>query len=228
MNKLQELNSLGFTVVEHVFSIEEMDRILEVLSKKNFGKQFGVRYFLKNHPALQELVFTEKLKSLIFKVASNAFMVKSIYFDKPPTANWIVNWHQDTTINVQGRTDEPNYSKWRSTKERTVVQPPLEVLEEMFTIRVHLDDCTVANGALRVVPESHLLGMVVAKEMAKEIKESEVICEVGKGGVLLMKPLILHASKRVENQMNRRVIHLEFSSRELAKRIAWLEKLELN
>jgi len=56
---------------------------------------------------------------------------------------------------------------------------------------------------------------------------TEKICEVKKGGVLIMKPLILHASKRTENQKNRRVIHVEFTDQELPNGLNWNEKIDL-
>ena len=53
------------------------------------------------------------------------------------------------------------------------------------------------------------------KEWLKNKEGVERICEVNKGGILIMKPLILHSSKRTENQKNRRVIHIEFTDKEL-------------
>ena len=223
----KHLNQFGFSIVNNIFTENEIHKILNYISKNNFEKKFGVRYFLKKNEALTSLIFTKSLKSLIQKISQKAFVVKSIYFDKPPNANWIVNWHQDLTINVTGSTDEKGYSKWRKTKDRIAVQPPLDILEEIFTIRIHLDDCTIKNGALRVIPKSHLEGVLDKQQLLNKIRQPEKICEVKKGGILLMKPLLLHASKRVENQMNRRVIHIEFSSKPLAKGLRWLEKLDL-
>lgn len=42
-----------------------------------------------------------------------------------------------------------------------------------------------------------------------------------------MKPLTLHASSKTENARHRRVIHLEFSNRDLPGKLAWLEKVVL-
>jgi hypothetical protein len=39
----------------------------------------------------------------------------------------------------------------------------------------------------------------------------------------MMKPLIFHSSKRTENAASRRVIHIEFSSKELPKPLVWHE-----
>lgn len=220
------LKDLGYAIQEGVYSKKESDNILMILSNKDFGKRFGVRYFLMDTPELIPFIFTSRLKDLVLSILPNAKLIKSMYFDKPPTANWIVNWHQDLTINVLGKTDEEGYTKWRKTANRIAVQPPLDILENILTIRIHLDDCTIHNGALKVVPKSHALGVVKSNDFTEAMKQTEHVCEVSKGGVLLMKPLIFHASKRVENNQNRRVIHLEFSSKKLAKGLTWLEQIE--
>lgn len=227
MQEIENLQQLGYSILENIYIEEETNQILQFISDKELDKQFGVRYFLMNNEELAPLIFTSKLKSLIQKISPNAFVVKSIYFDKPPNANWIVNWHQDITINVTGESDNPEYTKWRKTKKRTAVRSPSDILEKMFTIRIHLDDCSEKNGALRIIPKSHLQGVIQMKNITTAIKATEKICKVKKGGILLMKPMVLHSSKRVENEMNRRIIHIEFSSNELAEGVNWLERFEI-
>ena len=107
------------------------------------------------------------------------------------------------------------------------VQPTIELLENIFTIRIHLDDCTRENGALRVIEKSHKKGIIQITDWVKNKNGIERICEVQKGGILLMKPLTLHASKRTENQKNRRVIHIEFTNQELPIGLNWKESLEI-
>ena len=51
-----------------------------------------------------------------------------------------------------------------------------------------------------------------------------MICEAAAGDVLLMKPLLLHASSKAEAPGHRRVVHLEFARREmLAEGLRWYE-----
>lgn len=91
-----------------------------------------------------------------------------------------------------------------------------------------MDDCKKENGALRVIEDSHKNGVITIKDWIVQKEGIERICEVGKGGILIMKPLILHASKRTENQKNRRVIHIEFSDIKLPSELEWKEKIELD
>ena len=104
------------------------------------------------------------------------------------------------------------------------VQPPLSVLENNFTIRIHLDDTDENNGALKVIPKSHLKCLYRPETINWE-KETETVCKVKKGGVMIMQPLLLHSSGRTTNNNKRRVIHIEFSNVHLPADLNWSEKL---
>ena len=224
---MQTLETLGFTFIENIYTKEEIDEIIALIGSKSLDNTFGVRAFLLRHPDMQAKVFTDKLRSVIATIAPNCHKsIKSIYFDKPPSANWIVNWHQDLTINLKNRKEIPGYKNWRVKDDRTIVQPTLEMLESIFTIRIHLDDCTKENGALSVIEKSHQNGVIEIKEWMKEKPGQTRICEVPKGGILVMKPLTLHSSRRTENQQSRRVIHVEFTAAELPDGLEWREKIE--
>ena len=82
------------------------------------------------------------------------------------------------------------------------------------------------HGALCVIPGTHKKG-IIRKEITPLDYSQEVICEVGRGGVLAMRPLLMHASKRSTSSLPRRIIHLEFSNRELAEGLLWQERLPL-
>ncbi len=222
------LNKKGFEIIEDVYSEREVNEILKLVELHGIENKFGVREFLVDNPEIAEKVFTNSLLEIIERISPNCKKsIKSIYFDKPPNANWIVNWHQDLTINLANKIEVENFKNWRIKDERIVVQPNREILENIFTIRVHLDDCTKENGALRVIEESHKNGVIEIKEWVKNKEGEERICEVKKGGIVIMKPLILHSSRRTENQKNRRVIHIEFTNKELPIGLNWKEKIEI-
>ncbi len=222
------LTKQGYQIIEEVYSKEEVAAILQSLDNQPIENKFGVREFLSERPETASKVFTKKLLQIIENIAPACNKsIKSIYFDKPPNANWIVNWHQDLTINVTEKKDIPDYKNWRVMPERTIVQPNRTLLESLFTIRIHLDDCTKENGALRVIENSHNQGVIEIKEWMINKKGVERICEVKQGGILMMKPLLLHASKRTENEKNRRVIHIEFTDKELPDGLAWKEKIDI-
>jgi ectoine hydroxylase-related dioxygenase (phytanoyl-CoA dioxygenase family) len=77
-----------------------------------------------------------------------------------------------------------------------------------------------------VIPNSHLNGISRPENM-DWTKETEVSCNVKEGGIMIMKPLLLHSSGRTNNNKQRRVIHLEFSNQELPAGLQWAERLHL-
>lgn len=220
---VNELEEQGYQIIKDVYSKEEIARIKDQLDIDEVGNSFGVRELFMKSPELKRLVFKDELRNLT-RVSSKTKAVRSLYFDKPPRQNWIVNWHQDLTINVDRRAEIEGYKNWRVQEDRVTVQPPVDCLNRMITARIHLDDCDLTNGALRVVPRSHCEGVIDVKKLNfEELNLQEEICELKVGDVLLMKPLILHRSKRSSNEKRRRVIHVEFSDWELPSIIRWKE-----
>ncbi|AZA86660.1 phytanoyl-CoA dioxygenase [Chryseobacterium shandongense] len=223
----------GFTVINNIFSEEEIKKIGEVIqnidtSGETFRKLedlFAIRQFLKEIPEVNDLIFNENIKTIIKEIfGEQYFVVKSIYFDKPEKSNWYVAYHQDLTISVDKKFEIENFGPWTTKQNQFAVQPPLDILENIFTIRIHLDDTDEHNGALKVVPKSHSNGIYRPETIDWSV-ETEAICSVEKGGVMIMKPLLLHGSNRTTNGKKRRVIHIEFSDKGLPEELNWSEKL---
>ncbi len=213
----------GHAVVNDVYTPEEVQEMRSLLKKKNLFGQFGVRRFLKDHPEFLPLVLSARLKTLLTPFFENPFIVRSIYFDKPPNSNWVVQWHQDLTVNLIDRKEADGFTNWRILKDRAVAQPDMRFLKNMITLRIHLDHCDSTNGALRVVSGSHTNGVIDLRVDRNWDTNQEATCEVGEGGVMIMKPLLLHSSRRTENLRPRRVIHIEFCSEKLPAGLEWDE-----
>jgi len=236
LNIKSQLSNEGYTIIPNIFTTDEINTIIEKIleldnSKPSFrksGELFSIRRFLREVPGIENLIFNDKLKLIISHIFGEGyFVVKSIYFDKPESSNWFVAYHQDLTISVDTKTTIKGYGPWTIKESRFYVQPPLDILEQIFTIRIHLDDTDENNGALNVIPGSHLSGIRRSEAIRESIK-NETACKVRKGGIMIMRPLLLHASKRSTNQNRRRVIHIEFCNRHLDGALEWSEKLELN
>ena len=224
----------GFTVINNIFSEDEIEKISEVIqnidtSKETFRKSedlFAIRQFLKEIPDVKEFIFNDNVNEIIKEIfGEEYFVVKSIYFDKPEKSNWYVAYHQDLTISVDKKVQLDNFGPWTTKQNQFAVQPPLEILENIFTIRIHLDDTDENNGALKVIPTSHSKGIYRPETIDWNV-ESENICNVEKGGLMIMKPLLLHGSNRTTNGKKRRVIHVEFSNKELPEVLNWSERID--
>lgn len=222
----------GFTIINNIFSDKELEKIDKVLknidaSNDNFRKSedlFAIRQFLKELPEIKDLILNANMNAIIHEIFGEKYMaVKSIYFDKPEKSNWYVAYHQDLTISVDKKIKIAGFGPWTTKKNQFAVQPPLPILENMYTIRVHLDDTDENNGALKVIPKSHAKGIYRPETIDWNV-ETEEICKVERGGAMIMKPLILHGSNRTTNGKKRRVIHIEFSEMELPGELQWSEK----
>lgn len=234
MEKHQQLTQNGFTTILDIYKISEVNSLIQTVenatqNSPNFRQSndlFAIRNLLSEIPELQNILWNDNLKTLIKDLfGEKYFNVKAIYFDKPPQSNWIVAWHQDLTISVSAKIEKEGFVNWSIKQGQPTVQPPTEILENIYTIRIHLDDCDETNGALRVIPKSHQKGVIAMKDFQLEDYPEPVTCAVPKGCVMLMKPLILHASNKSTSAHNRRVIHLEFSDIDLTDGMDWREKV---
>lgn len=228
-----ELDINGFTITAGIFTPDEVAAIIEKIQQadqtahtfRRTADLFAIRQFLKVVPEARELIFNIRLKQCIRQLFGNGYrVVKSIYFDKPPASNWYVSYHQDLTISVDQKKELTGFGSWTMKQDQFAVQPPLSVLEQIFTVRIHLDDTDEANGALRVVPGSHRKGIYRPEHIDWSVETAHTCC-VPEGGVMIMKPLLLHSSGRTLNDRQRRVIHIEFSNEELPAGLNWAESM---
>lgn len=229
---LPEIDRNGFAIVENIYTAPEIEAIINMIdaadtSSDTYRKSenlFAIRQFIKEIPEIMPLVFNAKLKEFISCNFGNCFIIKSIYFDKPVESNWFVAYHQDLTISVKEKIETEGYGPWTVKQNQYAVQPPINILENIFTIRIHLDDTNSGNGALKVIAYSHSKGLYRPETIDRNI-ESEVICDVPAGGIMVMKPLLLHSSARSTDKKRRRVIHIEFCNLGLSGGLEWAEKM---
>lgn len=232
----EKLEADGYAVIENVLTathIQEITRMMKQVDdhNANFRRSadlFAVRKFLQEVPPVLEVLKESGLfLNLSAEFGENYFIVKSIYFDKPAASNWFVAYHQDLTISVAEKIETAGFGPWTVKPGQFAVQPPAALLEDNFTLRIHLDDTTLHNGALRVIAGSHKNGVCRTEHM-QHLQQSETSVDVGAGGMMLMKPLLLHASGRTTNNKPRRVIHLELSRTQLPHPLRWSEAISIN
>jgi ectoine hydroxylase-related dioxygenase (phytanoyl-CoA dioxygenase family) len=231
-NYVDEITKRGFAVVENVIDAETVSTLLRALANTRIdrvesqraGKAFGIRNLLNVVPVTRNLAHSPACKSLVEPIlGSNARVVRGIYFDKHPDANWKVAWHQDLTIAVREKIDADGYGPWSTKGGIHHVQPPVSILENLLTIRLHLDDTGEANGALRVVPGTHQYGRLDSNQIENWKQRESFTCVVRRGGALVMRPLLLHSSMAAVNPTHRRVLHFEYSATGLPAGLHWFE-----
>ena len=213
----------GFEIIPSVLTEREVEALRASLSLMKVAP--GHRNLVQRVPDIAALAVSPKILGLLkCLLGVEPLPVRSIFFDKTPEANWLVPWHQDLSIAVKQRLDVPSYGPWSMKDGVPHVQPPMKILEAMVTLRLHLDDCDVSNGALRVIPNSHQSGRLNAARIAEiRSRHAEIACPVRAGDALLMRPLLLHASSEASAPAHRRVIHLEYAACPLADGLEWAE-----
>jgi Phytanoyl-CoA dioxygenase (PhyH) len=149
--------------------------------------------------------------------------VRAVLFDKTPTTNWSLAWHQDRTIVVVERKQIDGFGPWTVKRGLPHVAPPFELLAEMITLRIHLDPVTEANAPLLIAPGSHKYGRVSEADVARVVQLcGVVVCTADAGDVWLYATPILHASEAAANPTHRRVLQADFAVGDLPGGLQWL------
>jgi ectoine hydroxylase-related dioxygenase (phytanoyl-CoA dioxygenase family) len=214
-----KLANNGFAVVPGVVPPKVIDGLIAALGPA----PHAIRNLIEVVPAAASLVRRTEVRGLMEEVLGpGAFVVRALLFDKVPGANWKVPWHQDMTIAVDRRRDVAGFGPWSEKAGIAHVQPPTDLLERMISLRIHLDGSGPGNGPLRVFPGSHRCGRLAPPAIEEwRAREAEVILSADRGGVIAMRPLLLHASSASERPGHRRVIHLECAAESLHGGLEW-------
>ncbi|HXT13878.1 MAG TPA: phytanoyl-CoA dioxygenase family protein [Candidatus Angelobacter sp.] len=215
------INDHGFTVVRSAISTCECEQLLSALGTIRGAGRRGILRL----SGVVALARSARLLDLVRPhLSSDPVPVRAIYFDKSSDKNWLVAWHQDLTIALSNRGEAPGFGPWSTKDGIPHVQPPVEYLEQMLTVRLHLDDADETNGALRVLPGSHRLGRLSAEQIQNlRAKQTEFLCAAKAGDALLMRPLLLHASGRSRSTKHRRILHVEYAGFQLPPVLQWHE-----
>lgn len=216
-----EIGQSGFAMVRSVLAADERRVLL-----KQLGPVFGAgARGLLGCPEVAALARSERLLNLVRPhLPAEPLPVRTIYFDKSAESNWGVPWHQDLTIALRARVEIPGFGPWSTKEGIPHVQPPVELLAQMLTIRLHLDDADETNGALRVLPGSHRAGRLGQDQIQEwRARQPDFLCTGAAGDALLMRPLLLHASSRSTSPQHRRVLHIEYAGFALPDGLEWPE-----
>ncbi|VTS08252.1 phytanoyl-CoA dioxygenase family protein [Tuwongella immobilis] len=197
------------------------------LLQRDSGELYGARNLLRDWPEGIALTLQPQLVQAVREILGpQAGLVRGLFFDKPPGSSWALPWHQDRTIAVQSNAEPPpGFSKPTHKAGIPHLEAPQPVLSQMLTARIHLDAMAGDNGPLQVIPGSHCSS---ASEFLHAGPMRELAC--AEGAVLLMRPLLGHASRNAlpETTRHRRIVHLEFaaSPTQIAP-LAWADWREL-
>ena len=175
----------------------------------------GLRQVERQIPAVADFIHGEVIDELVSSyLGEKGCFLRALLFDKRPERNWPVGWHQDLALVTEHPERFPAITPWRKRGHSYHHQGHLSALENMLTVRLHIDDADRQNGCLKLIPKTHRLGILNAETIQDFCNSHpEQHCEARAGELLVMSPLILHASSRSQLPTHRRVLHIEFIRR---------------
>ena len=203
----------GFAVVPDVLTQSEILNIAQRLQDTGLHRsRAGIRHLMSNAD-VAALADHPSLLAIARGILGGAvFPFRATLFDKSPSANWLVVWHQDTALPLRCRKETPGWGPW-SVKEGIIYShAPTHVLDQIVALRVHLDNSTEQNGPLRVLPRTHKLGVLIDDEVFElSTQRVAVNCLAPQGAVLAMRPLLIHSSSKSQSDAPRKVLHIEYA-----------------
>src|SRR5258708_15086791 len=200
----------GYWIQENVISHRECDALIAAVSDARRSRA-GARHLMRN-PDVAELAADRRLLAVAESALGEAIPYRATLFEKSGKANWLVPWHQDTALPLESSFDAPGWGPWSEKEGTLYAHAPAWALSRVIALRLHIDASTRENGPLRVVPGSHTAGVLTGERVLNYVRtHGETECTVSKGGVLAMRPLLIHASSKAHTSNPRRVLHIEYA-----------------
>jgi ectoine hydroxylase-related dioxygenase (phytanoyl-CoA dioxygenase family) len=203
----------GYKIEEAMLSTNECDFLLGTLANApRVAGRAGTRHLMSNQ-AVKELAHDGRLLHMA-QVALGAPGVpfRATLFAKSGAANWLIPWHQDTALPLASTFTDGEWVSWSQKQGIRYAHAPAWALSRVVALRVHLDASDGENGPLRVVPGSHQVGVLTDHEVNDYVKTNDhQPCLVPRGGVLAMRPLLIHSSSKAQTDAPRRVLHIEYA-----------------
>jgi hypothetical protein len=214
MNTLKTIEEDGFGVFPELLLPPETRRLIDDLDQSPLRRsKAGVRHALR-HPSVAALARESRLLNIAQEIlGAEARPFRATLFDKSPQANWLVVWHQDTALPLRNRHDTPGWGPW-SVKDGVVyAHAPASVLRQILALRhpsrrFHCPQWAV-EGLAGTHPEGVLSDNAI-HEFAAQVEPTD--CLVPQGGVLAIRPLLIHASSKSQSDGLRRVLHIKYSA----------------
>jgi ectoine hydroxylase-related dioxygenase (phytanoyl-CoA dioxygenase family) len=203
----------GYRILDGVFGTQETVDLLRWLEHSSLARSRAGARHLMQHAELRHVAEDPRLLAIAADfVGESPCPYRATLFDKSPDRNWLVTWHQDTALPLEERREAPDWGPWSVKSGITYAHAPARALSRVVALRLHFDDSEVDNGPLRLIPGTHSRG-VLSDAAIDEIvaRTSPVDCLVAIGGIVAMRPLILHASSKAERPRPRRVLHIEYA-----------------
>ena len=208
------MDDFGFSIFEDVLSHQEC----ESLEKSFYGVdssrgRAGARNLMSNAAIWSVATDSRFLRLATAILGEHAVPFRATLFDKSHASNWHVLWHQDRALPLLMRVQSAEWGPWSMKAGGLYALAPAWAMNRVVALRLSIDASTNSNGPLSVIPGSHKLGVMSSSEIRRVVNAgSPTVCIVGRGGVMAMRPLLLHSSRKASDNARRRVLHIEYAN----------------
>ncbi len=210
---MDERHQSGFEIVSSVLDRADVLGLARSVEDVTSRRSRAGKRHLMRHAAVSRTARDPRLLDIAGRfLGPDRVPFRATLFDKSIRNNWLIVWHQDTALPLRDRRDVPGWGPWSIKDGITYAHAPAAALSRVVALRLHIDDSRADNGPLRVIPGSHLHGVMSDEEIGGIVQSSSPVdCVVESGGVVAMRPLLLHASSKAESSCPRRVLHIEYA-----------------
>jgi len=185
-------------------------------------KETGLPLLFNHVPVLKSVLYNNKLKNILSTdILNNPQLVNAIFYLKSPQTSFYTNPHQTITITVKERHQAEGFSGWSAREGIISVMAPLSVLQNMFSIRIYLEDSNKQNGSLQFIPGSHKKILSIQERNFLIDNTLPVNLDAKEGDCQILKPLILKAHQTNSSHQNVPVIQLDFCNINLTAPLSW-------
>lgn len=166
------------------------------------GKRYFANECQRERPALRAMLFSPLMADICrATLGDDAYFFMDQYVVKGPEQGMAFSWHQDSgyVAGNGGPVDHPPY----------------------LTCWCTLDDATIENGTVRVIPGSHRGDLIAharleaTADLGVEKSDSSVALAVAAGSIVAFSSLLLHATGANVSDRPRRVYLAQYTPRPL-------------
>lgn len=209
----------GYEHLEAVLPMEQVTRLRDALAETPLEQKAGEKSADKIFPIVQELVSDPNLMRIAESYLSGIVSIVQVkLFESTPAKAW----HQERCVVVNQKVDIADWGPWHEQDGVCTVQPPIEVLDNMVTLRLQLDAANEESGYLQIIPRSQNKGAMTDAEITEYAENREVIdCFTEAGDVLAIRPHLLHKTCAGNSGKSRRVLQIEYCGYKLPEGLQW-------
>jgi hypothetical protein len=178
-------------------------------------------------PLISRLVALPELRIVASTaLQAPAFCVRANLFDFSAQNAKPIPWHQDHTIPVKRPAQVEGFGPFTWVDGVCFAKAPPTVMSKLAVIYVSLDGMGENSPVLKLIPGSHVESIASESDKTRYVSENaSIVPEIGRGGALVMSPLILHCQQVVESENPCRHIELMFAAADLPGGLEWNERL---